>query len=570
MNIQRWISMIWLSFLCLAFAGMQSRAQTADVNPAPAGEEVPPGPVPDDVLDGDAPPPPPSAADEPDEDDDVFVVPYEDDIAPEVVMDDAVDGRISVNLDEVPLQDVVRMFTRISDANIIASGTNLQEKVTVNLHNVDWKTGLESILDLHDLTLRERTPGSGVYTIAHQPPDALEPLTVEPIFLKYANVQSAQSIVEGMIDPRGVVTPYPSGNALVVRTTQANLTEIKEVIESIDLPRQQVFIEAKFLELNDEAIKALGINWQVLDAYSVGAGNLVWSVNELRQWERIRDDESVMSDERSQTDSLSQSFDEGALDSSTRTVQDSVQRTRDRRSDHSDTFDRSIEDMRSAVLSASDLSVILSALEGMEGVSIVSNPKIIVANEETATIHIGEKERPFISQAIPQRDGLPTVVTYNPGEEVDFGIKLDVTPTINTDSNITVRIAPELTRFVRDAVAPDGQTYPIVSTKTIQTIFSLEDGKTAAIGGLTETTERDRTNKIPLLGDIPLLGKFFFSHERREKMQQETIIFVTVGLANPHTMLPNEGLPEDAELIFRHQQQQQMRRRQRELEQSAR
>ncbi len=569
MSIQRRISVIWLSALCLVFAGMQSRAQTAEVNPAPAGEEIPPGPVPDYVLDGDAPPAA-AAAEAEAADDDVFVVPREDDAAPEVVVDEEPNGRISVSLDEVPLQDVVRMFTRISDANIIASGTNLQKKVTVNLHNVEWKTGLESILDLHDLTLRERTPGSEVYTIVHQPPDAPEPLTVEPIFLKYANVQNAQSIVEGILDPRGVVSPYPSGNALVVRTTQANLMEIQRVIESIDLPRQQVFIEAKFLELNDDAIKALGINWQALDSYSVGVGNLAWSISELRQWDRIRDDESVTTDERSQSDALSRAYDEGTLDTSDRIVQDSVQRSRDRRSEHADTFDRSIEDMRSAVLSASDLSVILSALEGMEGVSIVSNPKIIVANEETATIHIGEKERPFISTAIPQRDGLPTIVTYNPGDVVDFGVKLDVTPTINTDSNITVRISPELTRFVRDAVAPDGQTYPIVATKTIETIFSLENGKTAAIGGLTETRERDKTNKIPLLGDIPLLGKFFFSHERREKTQQETIIFVTIGLANPHTMETNEGLPEDTELYYRHQQQRDMRRRQQELEQSGR
>ena len=72
-----------------------------------------------------------------------------------------------------------------------------------------------------------------------------------------------------------------------------------------------------------------------------------------------------------------------------------------------------------------------------------------------------------------------------------------MTPTINTASNITVAIEPQLVRFVRNKTAPDGNTYPVVATKEIKTVFALENGKTAAIGGLTENTDRDVVSKIP-------------------------------------------------------------------------
>jgi type II secretory pathway component GspD/PulD (secretin) len=211
-----------------------------------------------------------------------------------------------------------------------------------------------------------------------------------------------------------------------------------------------------------------------------------------------------------------------------------------------------LSDVRTAVLGASDFRVILSALKQITGVTVVSNPKILVANEEPATIHIGERERPFVSSVTPGQQGIAPVVTYNPGDAVDTGVKLTVTPTVNTESNITVRIEPELTRFVRNAVAPNNQTFPVIATKRIRTVFCLESGKTVAIGGLTDTQDREQSTKIPLLGDIPIIGKYLFSHSRKAKSQQETIIFVTVSLASPSTIHRTSGLPEDTELMRRH------------------
>ncbi|MCC7300418.1 MAG: hypothetical protein IT583_05015, partial [Verrucomicrobia bacterium] len=87
--------------------------------------------------------------------------------------------------------------------------------------------------------------------------------------------------------------------------------------------------------------------------------------------------------------------------------------------------------------------------------------------------------------------------------------------------------------------------------KTIKTVFALSSGQTAAIGGLTEASANDVERKVPILGSIPLIGRFF-SYSSKEKNQAETIIFVTVGLANPDNINMETGLPEDSSLAMRY------------------
>ncbi len=475
---------------------------------------------------------------------------------------DVGDDLISITLDDVEILDVVRMFTRISGANIIATPSNLQGRVTVNLTDVEWKPALESILDMHGLALDEKLPGSGVYRIIPRPAGMPDPMKVQTFFLKYASVANTSPVVKSMLVPGGMVSEFSSKNALVVRSTPANLGEIDQLITEIDIPRDQVFIEAKFMELNDQAIEDLGINWQSLAGYGIGASGMQIDYSNVRTWENQRADVVGQRDSRGVADTVQNNYDvyndqyeviddDGGI-TPTRNVADTISVGQDVSSDVSQTFTKTITDARTAILSAADFQVVLSALRQMNGISIVSNPKIIVANEEAATIHIGQTERPFVSSVTPGQQGIAPVVTYNPGEPVDLGVKLTVTPTVNTHSNITVKIEPELTRFISDAVAPNGQTYPIIAKKTISTVFALDNGKTVAIGGLTETTDREVTSRVPLLGSIPLIGRYLFSHTHTEKAQEETIIFVTVGLAMPDSILRDTGLPENTQLTRRH------------------
>jgi len=248
----------------------------------------------------------------------------------------------------------------------------------------------------------------------------------------------------------------------------------------------------------------------------------------------------------------------------TREITRAVDLTQDVTSDVADTFTRSITESSAAILNVDSLNLVLSALKKTDGVSIVSNPKVIVANGTTnAFFRVGQRE-PIITQTI--RRG----TTESPGDEITAkldtststeyiksgylhtGIELRVVPTVKIDNLIEAQIEPSLRRKVGDKTV-EGNSWPIISVKEIKTQFTLSSGQTVAIGGLTDSTDSKKTSKIPLLGDIPILGKYLFSHTRDEKTQIETIIFVSLTLVEPKALKDDEGIPRRAELVHKAQ-----------------
>lgn len=482
---------------------------------------------------------------------------------------------IDLTFDDAQLADVVKMFGRISQANIIANASNLTGRVTAQLQGVEWKPALESILDMHNLSLQEKVPGSRVYMIVPKIPGQAEPMVTDTIFLKYAAVTNVQSVLVAMVTPnRGTVSTFPSRNAIVVRTTSSNMDEVKRILEKIDRFRDQVFIEAKFLELSESASKQVGIRWDSLRQYNMSVQRPFQALSDSKTTTKSRTDSQDEWSKKRNTETWGAAYDENLEYNSAGTVaqplsgsltpeapstmpslgytkSDSLDSGKDITKSIQNTFSRDISDVKSAVLSAADFNLVLSALKDINGAAIISNPKLIVANEETAAIHIGQIEKPFLPQVTPGQQGQANTVIYNLGPDIKYGVELNVTPTVNTHSNITVKIEPTLTRFVQDKYAPDGLTYyPVVSSKKITTVFCLESGKTVAIGGLTQTDDNKTVTKIPLLGSLPLIG-WFFSHTSDVKRQIETIIFVTVGVADPDVIQPDDGLPENTELAQR-------------------
>ncbi|MDA0322673.1 MAG: hypothetical protein O2923_08160 [Verrucomicrobia bacterium] len=499
------------------------------------------------------------------------------------------DNLISITVDSVPLEDVVRMFTKLSDANIVATTSNLEGSVTVSLTDVEWRPALSSILEMHGLVLVEKTPGSGIWSIVAQDPNAGPPMIVQVIRLKFATVGDVAPIVQTMLgEGGGSVSEFASRNTVIVRASAESIEQINTLITEIDLARDQVYIESKFVELNHGASKSIGVDWQMLEAYTLsatlGAGYADERVTETTQNDALNrfDRRATANDTTKNFDARDGQIDDSTLDfiesppdsgnfietrtiTPTRTFTELLENGSDVTRDLGENVTRTVTELRTAVLSPQDLRVVLSALQELSGVAVVSNPKIIVANEQQAEIHIGEKE-PNIRGTVTagqQGQANTTTFTLDPDQPYfNFGIELLVTPTVNTESNITVLIAPTLTRFIRNKIAPDGNSFPITSEKTIRTLFNLANGKTAAIGGLTETTERDVVRGIPLLGDIPLLGKYLFSHSSKQEQQQETIIFVTVGLANPGMMDSDVGIPEYTEETQKHLIRRSLRQRQ--------
>jgi len=486
-------------------------------------------------------------------------------------------GLISLSLKDVEIQDVVRLFSRLSNANIIVPdmvGGETPKRIDVNLDNVEWKPALKAILDTHSLELVEKIPGSEVYSIRERAADAPEPIEIKVYKLDYATVNEVVLMVKTLVTKEGgQISTYPARNSIVAQGSAKLLNDLERIITAVDLPREQVFIEAKFLELSDSASEQLGIDWNVLGGYKVGVGSMggtySYDQSSVDNKNKFRDisgssyesldtapkEVEWVEDEQSSADNpLDPKYDfyngidyPGRLDSAISRIYGVIPTA--------ETIDSStVGKTLGAALSADDFNVVMSALKEMNGARVVSNPKIIVANEETATIQIGQK-KPNIKGMIQTAGDSQVNRVYALDDNEPYfedGVKVEVTPTVNTKDNITVRIQPTLDRLDADpTTAPDGTDFWGKSTKTIDTVFGLQSGQTAAIGGLTEASKSNVERKVPLLGDLPVLGRFF-SYSSKSRQQVETIIFVTVGLANPQNLEFETGLPEDSTLAMRH------------------
>lgn len=448
---------------------------------------------------------------------------------------------ISVRLNRVGLEEAINLFAQLSGANIIVPELTEAAQISVNLKDVEWRPALQSILDTYNYELYQRVSGSNVYSVRRRPAGAPEPQVVETFKLEYATVPNAAKLIRDLLPPDAKISEFASRNMMVIKSTESSLSEVRAVLEAIDQVRQQVYIESKFMELTDDAQKDLGIDWSVLSAYNVGL-----SQNQY-DYSKVKTDNTLKDVDGNQYNEASGYLDSGNTPAGTSPVLEGLTPTKL----------NTTEQVLTSVLSADDFNLVLSALEQNKGVNIVSNPKIIVANEELANISIIRKE-PNLRQERQQTAGAQggaaiDNIVFELDQELPFfeyGIKLDVTPSVNTASNITVSIQPSLTRKFADKQA-GANTYPIIDEKKIDTVFNLASGETAAIGGLTEITEGEEERKVPVLGSIPLLGRLF-SWKQTVKGQDETIIFVTVGLANTEQLAEgNIDMPGDAELARR-------------------
>jgi len=421
-------------------------------------------------------------------------------------------GLISLNLKEVELSSVIRLFATLSEANIIVPDLGAEAgavKVDVNLKNVEWKPALQSILDTHELELYEKNPGTELYSVRKKLPATEAAKNTRTFLFSHADIAQAKTVIEGIVGDRGQVYAYPQGNAVIVKTTQEIMDDVIQVAERIDQPRQQVLIESRILELTDRKTKDRGVDWG--------------SENGLLK--------------RAITASPDLQFALNAGDANYTPV-------------------NVVNPVNELTLNVGQLRVLMSALDQMADIKTVSSPKVIVANGETANINILTKI-PKIQRSLTQNvspgGGTLTTVEVEQDEdgedpntkrkryvEYEFGIRLAVTPTVYNQDNIAVKIVPIISRENADKTATvsvgktdDGTViedkYYAVDEKRVETTFMLSDKQTAVIGGLTETVKADRKKKVPLLSSVPLLRQLF-TYTTTEDEQRENVIFVTVSL----------------------------------------
>jgi len=171
----------------------------------------------------------------------------------------------------------------------------------------------------------------------------------------------------------------------------------------------------------------------------------------------------------------------------------------------------------------------IEALEEQGNVSVVSQPRVRTMNNQSAIVKVGT-ERTFLTTTttITQVAGsAPLQTTTNTPTTITEGLVLTVTPQISDTGDITMDVSPVLTRISGTDVSPDGNSNaPILEITQSSTLVRMFDGETIVVGGLIQQSESSTVRSVPLLGDIPGLGKLFQSTYDR-KVNRELVIFLT-------------------------------------------
>ncbi len=364
-----------------------------------------------------------------------------------------------------------------------------------------------------------------------------------------------------------IAQAFPEANAVMVTAPGVILDACEQALAAIDVEPKQVYIEARFVELQNSAVHKLGIDWSMLDGMGGTAsfgggidrrniGNAVQSYSRTLSKAGDTVNYSLAGKTSTKTSSFSETKGGAAGDTSTSTSSSTSTNTG---RDGGVTY-------FSGTLSFTDMSLVLSALDTSGDAKIFSNPKIIVASGKQATVDMTEKYPNVAIAAKRTLNGnaesldLDMKMVQIPGEDklmfakeafFSWGISLEVTPRVTSNDFISVSIVPTISEKAGEVTADSsttGSRYPIISVQRLVTDFSLKAGSTAVIGGLSKTTEEQVDTGIPWLRDIPWIGDKLFGSKSRRKVQKEILVFVTVGMANPHDIKEDVGVPKNAVL----------------------
>jgi type IV pilus assembly protein PilQ len=374
-------------------------------------------------------------------------------------------GNISMNVEESDIRTVLRSISEFSGMNIVA-GSEVKGPVTVLLHDVPWREALENILKMNDFVAVE---DKGVIRVTTHKDIAqaqkTEALATGIFQIKYARADKLQTILVKLLTDRGKAQADVRANSLIITDIPDVVESMRGVVEKLDKPTAQVLIEAKFVEVDATSSREIGVKWNV--------GNLNNPLTNTRAGANV--DLGV--------ENSNGSFTFGRLENGI------------------------------------NIDATINALEEKNNAQVLSQPSVMINDNETATILSGKK--------IPLNilDEAHNVVT----QLFDVAVKLIVTPHINPNNEVVMTLNPEVSDLSGEATVAGGI---IILTSSVTTTLLVKDNETVVIGGVMRSKEGKLEHKVPLLNAIPLFGRLF-TYSANTKDKTEILVFVT-----PHVIPP--------------------------------
>ena len=422
--------------------------------------------------------------------------------------------KLSLNFQDIDVRSVLQLIADFTDLNLVASDT-VSGNITLRLQNVPWDQALDLVLKTKGLDKRQVgnvllvAPAEEIAARERQELESqrqiaeLAPLRREVVQVNYAKAADIarlfQSVTdrEGASEDRGSIAVDDRTNNIIAYQTQERLDELRRIVAQLDIPVRQVMIEARIVEANVDYDKSLGVRWG--GARSDG------------KW-------SIYGKDGAQT------FDEDGR----------------RYLPGTDTFGNYTSDDGVAPVPFVDMGVLnstsgigigfitdnvildlqLSAMEKTGNGEIVSQPKVMTADKETAKILKGSE--------IPYQEASSSGATSTSFKEA--ALSLEVTPQITPDNRIIMEVKVNKDEPDFSQAASTGGV-PSIRKNEVNAKVLVTDGETIVIGGVFSNTQSKSVDKVPFLGDLPFVGRVF----RRDLVQDrksELLIFITPRIMN--------------------------------------
>ena len=421
-------------------------------------------------------------------------------------------GLISVDFKDADIRQVLRIISLKSGVDIVA-GNDVEGTVTIRLTNVPWEQALDITLRTYGFTYERKGNIVRVMTLASQEQEAL---ATDVFSLDYAKAKEVPDVLKEMLSDRGKVKYDERTNTVIVTDIPTTLFQIKHVIERLDQRTPQVLIESKIVETRLNKSENLGIKWSESSAVTMTASSLPTSFPFPggASFGNFGEEFIPTSSNARVPQTTSSTFSFGTL-------------------------------------TAGALSATLNFLQSRTDTHIVSNPSISALNNQEARVHIGS-EYPIPNYTIDPTTGRPQISGYT---AKNIGTVLTVTPHVNPRQEIVVDLKPEViaaTDKVSFDTGSSSISLPQFTVQTAQTHVRIQNGETIAIGGLVKEADSVKEEKVPFLGDLPIVG-FFFKNVSRytatgttDPVRQDLLIFLTVKLTDePSSQQTIAAIPQD-------------------------
>ena len=391
----------------------------------------------------------------------------------------ALNKTITLDAEDAYLPSVLKVLAEKGDLNIVTGPGVSGGRISIHMKDVPLDQAVNLVVRAAGLAY-ERIGNS---ILVGDPKSLKEEtgLSAYIVDLKFADASDVKEALKGI---SADIQVDKGGNRLVVMTSPRVISQIQEMVLTLDQPARQVMLEARVVEVSTDAIKKLGIDWDQLSRQGVifVEGNYDSSIGSGDQLSNLK------------------------VFKNTPGTQDIFKLQN---------FTRTANVFRAAI----DLMI------NDGNARVLANPKIATLNGREATMLVGTRVPYTVIGTVFAGGGAAPVERV---EREEVGVKLKITTLINADGYITTEITPEVSSII--GFKGVNNDLPVVATRQASTTVRLKDGNTVIIGGLLSEEKTSTISKFPILGDVPGLG-YFFQHRTSQNVKRDLVIEVT-----PHIM----------------------------------